>query len=109
MLSGQPSARETMLPSSPGPQLGGGSVSGLQKITVQSKPHLLISLVPPILVSPAKTLISSLETQTLGKKKKKKLSGNDSSLKMVLEEIVAQMLQQRDPSDARNPHEDQES
>lgn len=73
MLSGQPSARETMLPSSPGPQLGGGSVSGLQKITVQSKPHLLISLVPPILVSPAKTLISSLETQTLGKKKKKEI------------------------------------
>lgn len=41
--------------------------------------------------------------------KTKKLSGNDSSLKMVQEEVFTQMLQQRDPSDARNPHEDQES
>lgn len=38
-----PSAQEGVLPSSPGPQVGGGSFSGIQKICVQPKAHLLVS------------------------------------------------------------------
>lgn len=71
-----PSAQEGVLPSSPGPQVGGGRFSGIQKICVQPKAHFSFPVVSPTPVGPTKILASSVETQA---PEKKKLSRNDSS------------------------------